>query len=165
MKITFILSAVLVMTMSLLANAEGDRLQVWRSSYFDGNDFRDGIALNKATVYRRDGYLPIVHSGEDSPPNDRLPKGTGAVVIHCFIQSSGGKILKSAGSHAVPYVAIEVKDGDRKLMVRSDAEGYALIALPVGEYEVSVQGMKRTVTVEKGKTLLMPIRVGKRMVD
>lgn len=155
----------MILSLTPLAHAEGDRLQVWRSSYFDGTDFRDGIAINKPTVYRRDGYLPIVHSREDSPPNDRLPKGTGALVLHCYLQGSGGKLLRTAGSQPVAYAAVELKEGDRKILMRTDSEGYAVIALPAGEYEVSVQGMKRTVTLEKGRTLLAPIRVGKRMVD
>jgi hypothetical protein len=61
--------------------------------------------------------------------------------------------------------AVEIRNGDRITGLRTDAEGYSVIALPAGDYELNLQGVGRKVRVETGKTNFVMIRTGKRMVD
>jgi hypothetical protein len=144
----------------------GEVMQSWNKYFFDGKEFREGgIALPGAAVYQREGYLPVILSGNQTVPADKLPPGTGALVIFCYVQIAGGKVQNQSGYVPFPGIALEIMSAPRTLVLRSDGEGFAIIALPAGSYEVGVQGLMRTVRLEPGKTAFMAIRAGKRMVD
>jgi hypothetical protein len=49
--------------------------------------------------------------------------------------------------------------------VRSDKYGYFIETLPVGTYKVQHGALTANARVENGSTVLVPLRVGKRMVD
>jgi hypothetical protein len=51
------------------------------------------------------------------------------------------------------------------MALRTDTEGYFVIALLAGEYELRLQGVRRKVRVETGKTTFVTVRTGRRMVD
>lgn len=137
----------------------------WRSSYFDGTTFREGAPQKTTAVFSRDGSFPVIQVTGNTPSSVNLPKGTGAAVVFCYIQSSGGKLSSQSGSFPAAGAVVEFRERDRRIAIRTDDSGYAVVALPSGDYEISVQGMKKKVKLEKGKTVLLPIRVGKRMVD
>lgn len=143
----------------------GEGKSLWRSSYFDGKEFREGSTPDSMRVLQREGYLPVVTAGEVPVSEDPLPKGMGGILIYSYIQSSGGKMQPHGGSLPLPGTAVELRGEGGMLLLRTDDEGYAVAGLPAGTYEVVVRGISRTLTVEKGATTLLPIRAGKRMVD
>lgn len=143
----------------------GDITQPWEKYFFDGKEFREGLAPSGATVYKREGYLPAILTGNQTIPEDKFPPGIGGLVIFCYIQTAGGKLQNHSGYVPVTGIAIEIINERRTAILRSDGDGYAIIALPAGSYDVRVKGVTRTVRFEQGKTAFMAIRAGKRMVD
>jgi hypothetical protein len=138
---------------------------LWRPFHFDGSGFHPGTAAGAATVLIRDGYLPIIQPNGESPREEQLPDGTGAIAGFCYLQAAGGKLQERSGQVPLAGVAVTLRGGAGQLAATTGAEGFFVIALPPGEYEVQAAGVPRKVTVEKGKTSLIAIRGGKRMVD
>jgi hypothetical protein len=62
-------------------------------------------------------------------------------------------------------IAITVHTKSLTIAGRTDANGYLILALPPGSYEVQLIGSTKKVTVEVAKTALVAMRGGKRMVD
>jgi hypothetical protein len=134
----------------------------FRSYLFDGSAFVESRA--EGAILVRDGLLPVL-SGEGSPREDPLPAGTGALAVLCYRQSSGGKLGRYPRIIPVPGTAVVVHGTGFTLAARADAGGYVILALAPGRYELKVFGHSKPVVVEPGKTALVPIRGGKRMVD
>lgn len=151
------LLACLVCSGPVLAGTEGVS-----SFQFDGSTFREGRAPGAILI--KDGFLPLV-AGEGGLREDPLPSGTGAVVLLCYRQVSGGKLGSHAGYAPMPAVAVVVSSASLALAARADANGYLILALPAGSYQLSLFGISKRVTIEKGKSALVSIRGGKRMVD
>ena len=86
-------------------------------------------------------------------------------MIFCYRESAGGKLESQGGYAPLAGVAVEITTGGRTITIRSDMNGYSILALPAGGYEVRVQGVMRHVQVGKGRTALVTIRAGKRMAD
>ena len=144
---------------------EGSSMQSWKKYFFDGQEFREGALSSGPSVYQRDGYLPMIQTGNDALREDKLPPGTGGVVVFCYRQSAGGKLQNHGGYIPLTGAAVEISNGDRIMALRTDADGYFVIALPAGEYELRLQGVRRKLRVETGKTAFVTVRTGKRMVD
>jgi hypothetical protein len=147
------------------SSGEGNNTHSWRKCFFDGKEFREGAALSGTSVYFRDGYLPIIRTGREALREYTLPAGTGGLVVFCYIESAGGKLQSHSGYAPLAGAAVEIRNGGRTMVVRSDMEGYSILALPAGECEVLVQGIIKNVRIEKGKTAFVLVRAGKRMVD
>ncbi len=145
----------------------GAGLPSWNKYYFDGQEFREGTAAAGRSVYRRAGYVPVLKRGDEQPREDKLPPGTGGLIVLCYIQTAGGKLQDHSGYLPLAGAAVEIREEKRILTIRTDEEGYLALALPAGKYDVRVQGLglTRKVRIEKGKTALVAIRAGKRMVD
>lgn len=143
----------------------GEGKMSWRSSYFDGNEFRQGSLPQHILVYQRQGFMPVVGVEGESFPETPLPDGTGGAVIYCYVESSGGTVRTHGGSIPMGGAVIEL-GGDRgKILIRSDEKGYAVAGLPAGGYTASVGGITKSFAISQGATTLLPIRTGKRMVD
>jgi hypothetical protein len=134
----------------------------WESYRFDGIAFTKGTGT--AAILVRDGYLPVPE-GVGSPTEDKLPADTGAVAVFCFQQSAPGKFRRKAAVARLPGVAIALAGKNGSVVGRTDAGGYLVLGLPEGSYQVSFRGFVKKVTVERGKTALVALRGGKRMVD
>ena len=134
----------------------------WQTLTFNGNAFVKGSGSGAIMV--RDGYLPEP-AGAAAPREDQLPEGTGAVAVFCYQQRSGGKLRPQGGSAPMAGVVVAVKGTSWKLAARTDASGYLILALPPGSYDLGLFGLSKKVTVESGKTALVAMRGGKRMVD
>ena len=134
----------------------------WQGVRFDGSGFVP--ADGNGALQLRDGYLPL-------PPDakvlreDQLAEGMGGLALYCYQQQSGGKLRAQPGQAPMSGVAVAVAGGNQRFAARADAGGYLLLALPAGEYSVSVAGITRKVKVESGKTALLALRGGKRMAD
>jgi hypothetical protein len=134
----------------------------WQMWGFDGSAFvKDGPG---GPILVRDGYLPVP-GGASLQREDPLPQGTGAVALFCYQQRSGGKLRNQGALAPMPGLALTVKSRSLMLAARTDENGYLILALPPGKYELQLAGLTKTVTVEKGKTSLAALRGGKRMVD
>lgn len=144
--------------------ANGEKPSMWHVYSFNGKDFGEAEVPGTAAIALREGYLPVVVT-DNSPREDRLPKGTGSLALFCFIQSAGGKLKPQRGAIPMSGVVVEVVGKGGVLAGRTDSAGYLILALPPGDYEVRMSGFSRKVRVEKGKNALVAIRGGKRMVD
>lgn len=133
----------------------------WQSLGFDGSGFLKGAATGAIQV--RDGYLPV--PGTSAAAEDRLPDGTGALAVFCFQQRAGGKLRPQGGSAPMPAVAVTLVGKKVTLAARTDASGYLILALPPGSYDLGLFGLSKKVNVQSGKTALVVMRGGKRMVD
>jgi hypothetical protein len=135
----------------------------WQTFGFDGSAFRKGVG--EAVIQVRDGYLPFAGSG--GVRNDQLPPGTGAVAVLAFVQSAGGKLAPHSRPTVIAITDVAVTLAAKSFHVagRTDANGYLIMALPPGSYDVRLLGFSQKVTVDGGKTALVAIRGGKRMVD
>lgn len=137
----------------------------WQAYYFDGQEFRAGVAALGPSVYSKEGYLPVLKATDAAGREDKLPAGTGGVVLFSYLQCAGGKLQSHAGYVPLPGTAIEIRSGKWLMTIRSDGDGYAVLALPSGQYDIRVRGFGGKVQVEKDKTVFLPLRAGKRMID
>lgn len=155
-----------VMLFSFDASALARRpAEQWAYFHFDGAQFVPGKRAAGTFVAVRDGVQPVVTARAEKLQSAPLPAGTGAVVGICYVQSSGGKLRAGAGFDAVPLIPVEITAGGRNVAtVETDRNGYFIAALPPGTYKVGARGTVE-VTVTKGSTTFVPLRVGKRMVD
>jgi hypothetical protein len=158
-----LLSGMLVLLMvffcSSLVRAEAPG---FKSFLFDGALFRE--ARGAGGVLVRDGMLPAL-AGEGTAHEDPLPASTGAVALLCYRQSSGGKLKGHAAVQPMAGVAVNVRGAGFSLAARTDANGYLILALPAGSYQFMLAGFTKQVVIDLGKTALVSIRGGKRMVD
>ena len=136
----------------------------WQPFYFDGAAFRPGEGTGTATVQLREGYLPVVRHGGGPVPEQRLQGENGALAVFCYMQTAGGKLRDAGGFLPMEGLPLRIT-GEREIPATTDTHGFFVMELPPGEYEVRAQGMSRSVRVEKGKSSLIAIRGGKRMVD
>ena len=166
---TFVV-AVLAALISLPCAAAGKRpAELWGFFHFDGREFVAGKSPDAApSVGVRPGMRPVLLLPGGKPDEVPLASGTGALVGICYQQSSGGKLKAlQAGPHYAPVerLPVQISSGERVVATtETDANGFFLITLPAGQYRVSSRQVVE-VTVTTGNTTLIPLRVGKRMVD
>ncbi len=161
------LAALTVALTALTAHAFAKRpSELWSYLHFDGKGFAAGKPGEPFVpfVAVRPGFRPVVETNEERIREVALTEGTGAIAGVCFVQSYGGKLRPAAGYHAVPLLPVPIAAGDKLVTtVDTDGNGFYVAVLPVGTYRVGNQGVE--VKVEVGATKLVPLRVGKRMVD
>ena len=161
------LVALTVALTALTAHAYAKRpVILWSFFHFDGREFVSGKPGDPLApfVAVRDGLLPVVQTREEKIEAVQLPTGTGALAGICYVQSFGGKLKPAGGYHPVPLLGIPIVSADgKKLQTETDTDGFFVTVLPPGSYRVGNQGVE--VQVENGRTKLLPLRVGKRMVD
>jgi hypothetical protein len=138
----------------------------WIYFHFEGGSFVAGKpAEGVPFVAMREGVQPVLLTKSAKIEAVKLAPGTGALVGICYIQSSGGKLKRSPSYLPCPRVPVQILQGDKVVAtVETDAQGYFLATLPAGKYQVRVKDTIET-TVNNGKTTLVQLRAGKRMVD
>jgi hypothetical protein len=134
----------------------------FKSLLSDGALFRE--VRGAGAILVRDGMLPAL-AEEGTPHEDPLPAGTGAVALLCYRQSAGGKLKSHAATQPMAGVAVNVRAAGFSLAARTNANGYLILALPAGSYQFTLAGFTKQVVIDLGKTALVSIRGGKRMVD
>lgn len=162
----FSVAALTVALMSLTAHASARRpAELWAFFHFDGKNFAAGKPVDRTPfVAVRDGFIPVVHTREEKIVAVQLAPGTGAVAGICYVQSFGGKLKPAAGYHPVPLLAVQISTSENVVItMETDNNGFFVATLPEGSYRLGNQGVE--VKVESGTTKLIPLRVGKRMVD
>jgi len=163
---TLLLLALSVLLPSLDATALARRpVEQWAFFHFDGQAFVAGKPAEGSFIAVLDGVRPVVATAAEKIKAVPLPAGSGTVAGVCYVQASRGKLSSGPGYFPVPKVTVEISDGERVVATaETDFYGYFVATLPAGSYKVSANGMTE-VKVEQGKTTLIPLRVGKRMVD
>jgi hypothetical protein len=161
----FLIPLLLVTVLTGASRGMSPTADGWQSFFFDGTGFREGKGAEGTVVQVKDGFLPAVVSVDGVPTDDPLPVGTGGVAGICYLQTAGGKLRDAGTYHPIAGVAVEFSTGGKRVAVRSDERGFFLVALPAGEYDVRCAGFTRKLRIEKGKTVLLALRGGKRMVD
>lgn len=140
----------------------------WNYYHFDGSGFSSGPAVD-GTVYVavREKLRPVVLKTKTAAIEQiEISAGEGAVAGICYIQSSGGKLVSAKGFNAYPYMPLQISSGGKKYVtLQTDNHGYFVVVLPVGNYSIGNGTFAAEITVESGITKLIPLRVGKRMVD
>lgn len=151
------------------AVAAGKRpVEAWSYYHFDGSAFSAGPALDgSAFVAVRDNVRPVILTSPAAQITPAvLPAGSGVLAGICYRQSSGGKLGNTGGFTPYPGVPLLISSGGTQFVtVQTDDHGYFLAVLPVGTYSVNSGHFTAEITVERGRTTLIPLRTGKRMVD
>ena len=140
----------------------------WVYYHFDGNGFRSGPATNgTAIIAVRELYQPVVLQNQLTTINaPSLSHNSGVIVGICYFQSSGGKLSSSATYMPCPNALLEISFAGKQLLtVKTDENGYFAAVLEPGTYSIGSGPLTTEITVESGKTTLVPLRAGKRMVD
>jgi len=162
-----ILTGIVVGVMSLTAAAAARRpAGQWDFFHFDGHSFVAGrLGDGAPSVALQSGVLPSLVTQGDPPAAVRLARGSGALLGICYLQSSGGKLARGPAYLPVALLPVRIFSGAKLLATtQTDAQGYFLVTLAAGSFRVEA-GQAVQVTVEKGMTTLVPLRVGKRMID
>lgn len=158
--------ALTLMSSAALAVAkwQGD---MWNYYHFDGHAFAAGQSTDGSPFLAvRNGVWPVLLTETAKIEAVALPEGKGALAGICYIQSSGGKLAPGPAYAPYPRMPVQISSGNKILTtLETDDHGYFVAALTAGRYVVSTGAAKVEVTVEKDKTVLVPLRAGKRMVD
>ncbi len=140
---------------------------MWNYYHFDGQGFVAGKSTDGGPFLAvRNGAWPVLLTDSAKIEEVALPEGKGALAGICYMQSSGGKL--ASGPAYVPYshMPVQISSGTKVLItVETDNQGFFVAELAPGRYVVSTGAVKVEVTVENNKTVLVPLRAGKRMVD
>jgi hypothetical protein len=159
--LVFLLATATVSAMDLMTKSAASP---WQYLYFDGREFRSAADPAAATLRSRDGYLPV--TGQTGAQHlEPLPSDSGAVVVFCFIQTSGGKLSGTSGFLPQPGIPLEIVGEGHRRAGETGTEGFFVAALPAGSYTLLIAGSRQPVQVEQGKTRIISSRTGKRMVD
>ena len=169
-KSTCLLLALLISgALPVVAFAAGKHpADMWNYYHFDGVAFTPGQATDgSAFVAVREKLRPVVLTAQVTDIEKiALPDETGVIAGICYIQSSGGKLGNGSSYKPFPHVPLQIFSGDKEFVtVQTDDNGYFIAALPAGNYSVGSGTFTAKITVERGVTTLVPLRVGKRMVD
>ncbi|MFZ3208659.1 MAG: hypothetical protein WA140_07470 [Geobacteraceae bacterium] len=135
----------------------------WLAYHFDGNAFRSGKGARGATVYLKEGYLPLF--GAVGGNEAKLPEGKGVIAGICYLQTAGGKLKQGDAYIPLQNVPVEIIGASWRQTVRTTASGFFVVVPPPGDYEARLPGAIGKIGVERGKTSLLAVRGGKRMVD
>lgn len=157
-----------LLLIGLNSHALGTRpAQQWGFFHFKSGAFVAGKpAEGLPFVAVRDGVRPVPVTRGEKLDAVKLPQGSGAVAGICYLQGSGGKLSSGAVYRPVPRMAVAAFDQENTMVAgtETDPEGYFTLVLPAGRYRI-VAGESKNVEVEQGKTLLIPMRTGKRLAD
>lgn len=153
------MAALLLLTTSCAAK--------WEKFSFNGQQFQAGSLDNSLSIWVRDGYTPRLVEPEGAALDfGRLPAKTGAVVGICYLQTSGGKLADQSGTQPLANEQITIMSQEYGVSItRSDAAGLFIETLFPGNYQFYCRGAGVDVKVRAGKTVLVPLRGAKRMVD
>jgi hypothetical protein len=135
----------------------------WLAYHFDGSAFRPGSGAKGATVYLKEGYLPFFEAvgGKET----KLPEGRGVIAGICYLQTAGGKLKQGDAYIPLQNVPVEIIGASWRQTVKTTPAGFFVVVPPPGDYEVRLPGATGKIGVEGGKTSLLAVRGGKRMVD
>jgi hypothetical protein len=162
--LTGLLVAVICVTAPAFAKRPGGS---WSYNHFDGRAFVAGQPSGGGPfIALRERMRPVVVTQPSQIELSPLPADRGAVAGICFIQRSGGKLANVSGYSPVPGTPVKILSGGKVVTtLEADEHGYFVAEVTAGKCSVSSGPATVEVTVENGKTVLVPLRTGKRMAD
>jgi hypothetical protein len=115
----------------------------------------------------RENVLPVFLTSMDSTmASTPLPGGTGVIAGICYLQSSGGKLNPGSSFKPRSHEQLQIFSGGKEFVtVQTDDQGFFIAVLPAGSYAIRSGTLSIQITIERGITKLVPLRIGKRMVD
>ena len=135
------------------------------SWHFDGREFVPGARNGDMVILVRDGYLPVMRT-ESEAPSTALPNGAGAIAGVCYVQVTGGKLANRSETLQESGCRVKIISASGEVRhATADQYGFFYLSLPAGIYEVHGAGSPINFTVSEGRTALVALRTGKRMVD
>lgn len=139
----------------------------WVYYHFDGTGFVAGQPpAGGPFIGIRKHALPVILSQPSPIEVSSLPAGKGAVAGVCYIQSSGGRLADGRNYLPAPLMPLPVSSGGKLVAtIQTDDQGHFVAALDAGVYRIGTPPLTAEVEIERGMTTLVPLRVGKRMVD
>ena len=153
----------------LPATAAGTRPpDAWNYYHFGGRAFTAGPAADGSVfVALQDRMRPVILTSRTAQiEKTALPDEAGAVAGICYTQISGGKLGSANDFRPHPRTQLLISSGGTQpVTVQTDDHGYFVAVLPAGTYAVSSGPFRGEITVQRGRTTLVPVRAGKRMVD
>lgn len=167
-KVIYLFLFLFICTTLPAAAATSVPTDVWSFYHFDGSAFTPGPAVDGSVyVAVREKLRPVLLVAQASDIEQTpLPDGAGVITGICYLQSSGGKLTSGAGFKPYPRMPLLISTGGKEFVtVLTDDQGYFIVVLPAGTYSVGSGILTAKITVERGITTLVPLRVGKRMVD
>ena len=167
-KVIYLFLALFICSVLPVAAAGNFPTDIWNFYHFDGTAFTPGPSTD-GTAYLavREKLRPVLLANQTSDIEQTvLPDGSGVITGICYLQSSGGKLTSGAGFKPNPRMPLLISTGGKEFVtVLTDDQGYFTVVLPAGTYSVGSGMITAKITVERGVTTLVPLRVGKRMVD
>jgi hypothetical protein len=166
-----LLVLLLVAAVSLVPVSAGSRrpTDVWNYYHFNGTTFLPGPGEEGGVMVAvREKLQPLFMTAYGTDISSTpLPDGSGAFAGLCFSQSYGGKLgVHSSGYDLLSHLPLQITGaGINPVTLQTDEHGYFMAVLPAGSYSVRVGQIIADITVERGVTKLMPLRIGKKMVD
>lgn len=134
----------------------------WQSYVFRDGGFRPGTGASGG-IRVRNGFFPLPEGKTEG--GTPLPGDHGAAALFCYVQSSGGKLASGAATVPAGGCRVDITGNGLDQAAESGPDGFAIAALPPGQYQVKAMGRSTPIVIESGKTSLAAIRAGKRMVD
>lgn len=156
--------AAICVTASAAAKRPGD---TWHYYHFDGRAFIAGQAPDSAPfIALREQMKPAVVTQPSPIEAVALPPGKGVAAGICYIQSTGGKLSHVSRYEPVPRTPVRISSGGRMVVtIEADDHGYFMVVLAAGMYTIGSGPFTAEIEVKRGITTLVPLRVGKRVVD
>ena len=119
----------------------------WQRLVFDGREFRPVSVAGGMSVWVRNGFLPVKGSVGVADEGKRLPSGFGAVAGYCFVQETGGKLGGTESWLPLAGVAVRIVGEGLAREATADEDGFFVVVLPPGDYEVQARAGRGWVTV------------------
>ena len=141
---------------------------IWVYYHFDGVGFKTGPSVDgSAFIALRERLRPVVLQAQrQNLESIALPEGSGAIAGICYIQSSGGKLGSGKGYVPRSRTPLQIaSSGTPPVTLQTDENGYFVAVLAAGVYSIGSGTFTVEISVDRGKTSLVPLRTGKRMVD
>jgi len=165
---TLILATMALVVICVAAVAAAKRPGAdWSYYHFDGSSLVKGppppggsfLALQNRAV-------PLVLTTPARIAATMLPPGKGALAGICYIRTAGGKLASSTGFSPCRDFPLAISSGTKVVLKpRTDESGFFVAVLPAGEYRIGTGAFTVETLLESGKTTLIALQAGKRMVD
>jgi len=165
---TLLMATVALATISVAASAASRRPDAtWSYYHFDGSNLVNGPRPASGSFLAvLDRLVPVILTGAAGIEATPLPQDKGAVAGICYIRTAGGKLVSSKGFSPYPGLELTISSGAKAMLrTRTDESGFFAAVLPAGEYRINSGAFTVEARVEVGKTTLVALQTGKRMVD
>jgi len=165
---TLLLATVALAVICVAAAAAAKRPGAnWSYYHFDGSSLVKGPPPPSGSFLAlQERAVPLVLTGPGRIAATMFPPNKGALAGICYIRTAGGKLTNSTGFSPCRDFPLAISSGTKVvLQTRTDDSGFFVAVLPAGEYRIGTGAFTVETLLESGKTTLVALQAGKRMVD